>query len=405
MAQEYGQKLSRSDGTPLKVSAGQPLTNLVVRLTPTGTVSGRVFNRNGQPLGDVPVQLMRQWYRPRGFGFERDLLQEYDTRTNDRGEYRIFFVTPGRYLFAVGEPSIRGVAYMNGSAGNRFREDVGLTYYPGVLDAESARTLNVRSGEELLGTDMVVSPPRSYGVRGRVIDARTGAPPASVDVDGLVLTLQTGLSVAGRVRVDSGAANSNSAELERAAASVLLIPSGGFPPATDQMIFAPRTNVETGGTFRLNAIWDMEYRLFVQRLPEGWFVKQARLGVQDALTTPVRFSTAREFLDILVSPNSAEIQVTAVDHSVKPVPGAQVVLVPATPERLDLFTSGSTDTSGRVTLRGVVPGEYRLIAWEAIESLSWLDPDVSKQAEGSAKSLRIGEGARMAAEIQVIPAQ
>jgi hypothetical protein len=36
VVQEYGQKVSRGEGTPLKLSAGQLLNNMVVRLTRDG---------------------------------------------------------------------------------------------------------------------------------------------------------------------------------------------------------------------------------------------------------------------------------------------------------------------------------------------------------------------------------
>jgi hypothetical protein len=86
--------------------------------------------------------------------------------------------------------------------------------------------------------------------------------------------------------------------------------------------------------------------------------------------------------------------------------GAQVVLVPSTArDRVELFKFGSADADGRVTLRGVVPGDYTLIAWEAIEYYSWFDPEVLKEAENAGQQVRMAEGGRTTAEVRVIPAQ
>jgi hypothetical protein len=58
-----------------------------------------------------------------------------------------------------------------------------------------------------------------------------------------------------------------------------------------------------------------------------------------------------------------------------------------------------------MTLRGVVPGDYTLIAWEAIEYYSWFDPEVLKEAESAGKKLSVAERGRTTAEVRVIPAQ
>jgi hypothetical protein len=128
----------------LKLVARQSLRDLTVRLTPTGTISGRVVDRSGQPIGNVPVRLTGE-----------RLSREVVTRSNDRGEYRFFFITPGAYWVAAGEEGEATVVRSNGAA-NRFDEEFDLTYFPGVPDRNSSRVLSVKPGEELSGTDIVM---------------------------------------------------------------------------------------------------------------------------------------------------------------------------------------------------------------------------------------------------------
>jgi len=55
------------------------------------------------------------------------------TATNDRGEYRIFWVTPGRYLIAAGVapgPASTGISGPNDPLKRYSR-----TFFPGVADA------------------------------------------------------------------------------------------------------------------------------------------------------------------------------------------------------------------------------------------------------------------------------
>ena len=49
--QEYGQRTFPGNGSTIELSPGQARRDLVVRMTPTGSVSGHIRDRDGQPLG------------------------------------------------------------------------------------------------------------------------------------------------------------------------------------------------------------------------------------------------------------------------------------------------------------------------------------------------------------------
>src|SRR5438067_5874139 len=65
--QEYGQRTVNGPGTPINLAAGSTVQDLTIRLTPTGTVSGRISDELGQPAVDVPVQLSRSARRAKRF--------------------------------------------------------------------------------------------------------------------------------------------------------------------------------------------------------------------------------------------------------------------------------------------------------------------------------------------------
>ena len=81
------------------MAAGQTTRDLLLRLTPAATISGRIRDPQGLPLVDVPVHLFRSSYDFQG---RRSSQPAGGVRTNDRGEYRICWVTPGRYYLLAG---------------------------------------------------------------------------------------------------------------------------------------------------------------------------------------------------------------------------------------------------------------------------------------------------------------
>jgi protocatechuate 3,4-dioxygenase beta subunit len=174
--QEYGQRTFPGQGSVVSVAEGQAVRELVARMTPAGAVTGRILDRNGRPLTAVPVRLMRYLYDETGLG----TLRPYGTaQTDDRGDYRIYFVTPGRYYVHAGSAQGPG-GYGSPRLGpNEPSRSYTAGYYPGVADVGTASLVDVRPGGVLTGIDMVLGPQTLYRVSGRVLDSATGEPPAS----------------------------------------------------------------------------------------------------------------------------------------------------------------------------------------------------------------------------------
>ena len=172
---EYGQRMVGVPGRPVTVTADQTLKDLVIQLTPAGYVSGRVQDLAGQPVVGVPVQLIKATY---GVNGQRTFQQAGNTRTNDRGEYRLYWVTPGRYYLNAGSTQGAPLNIGGGGASPNEVQDVYVsTYYPNVTDITLATSLNVQPGNEISGIDLSISRQQLYRIRGRIIDARTDKPP------------------------------------------------------------------------------------------------------------------------------------------------------------------------------------------------------------------------------------
>jgi hypothetical protein len=180
--QEYGQKSFGTPGTQFNVAAGQALKDIVVRMTPAGNVTGRISDDLGRPAVGAQVQLLRTSYRPDG---QKQFQGAGSARTNDRGEYRLYWVTPGKYYLSAGATAGPTRPLEIGGAGdspNGLQESYALTYYPGALDLKDAAPIEVQAGVELSAIDFTVPVQQLRKVRGRIIDSRTGQKPAAANL-------------------------------------------------------------------------------------------------------------------------------------------------------------------------------------------------------------------------------
>jgi len=172
--QNFGSKNSSNPGAIINLAAGEKKTDIVFRLQPAGVITGRVRDSSGEPVTGYTVTLLKA-----SFNNERQFLsQEGSAQTDDRGEYRFFWVPPGRY-FVRASPPRRGQF--------EFRRVVVdktafAAFYPGVLDASNASVIELGAGAEMGAVDIVLPRITAYRVRGRVVEASTGQPPKGASV-------------------------------------------------------------------------------------------------------------------------------------------------------------------------------------------------------------------------------
>src|SRR6185369_15373940 len=102
-------------------------------------IAGIIRNNDGQPQAGVPVQLLRATFNAGG---QRTFQAEGNARTNDRGEYRMYWISPGRYYVGAGTASgpNRPLTPNNTAASLNEVPDQSFaqTYFPGVFNPNSA---------------------------------------------------------------------------------------------------------------------------------------------------------------------------------------------------------------------------------------------------------------------------
>jgi hypothetical protein len=110
-------------------------------------------------------------------------------------------------------------------------------------------------------------------------------------------------------------------------------------------------------------------------------------------------------LTITLAPNAGQIDGVVLNGEQRPAPGASVVLVPDSKlrGRPDAYKTTTSDQNGRFLLKNIEPGDYKLFAWEDIESGAYMDSDLLRPVEDRGQSISIHEGSRESAQLGLIP--
>ncbi|HET9217978.1 MAG TPA: carboxypeptidase-like regulatory domain-containing protein [Terriglobia bacterium] len=334
----YGERYPGGPGTIVTLPAGQTLKDFTFRLQPTATISGRVRDTSGDPAAGLLVTLMKPIYNPNGRTFQT----VGSGRTDDRGEYRLFWISPGRYYLAVTGNrnsltllSIDGILIGGGASPNEI-PNLGqpTVFYPGVVDPSRAVTVEVGSGRELSGIDVLLPHQPVHRVRGRVVDAN-GQPPRTVSMS--LIPRDIAFATLG-----TGSVNAN------------------YNPGT--------------GTFDLRDIVPGNYWLRAQASEStATATIQANLvgrTVSEALTSisgtrmaaqiPLDVSGDREGIVLSMSAGLSIPGILRVEGAPLPAtPAPRVMLRPTAPNGLSIGTQ-LVNADGTFTLLNTFSGEYRL---------------------------------------------
>ena len=448
MLAQYGQRRRGAQGTVIAVGSGQGLKNVVLSLTPKSAVSGRVYDRYGDPLANMNVQALGYTYQDG----HRILIPADTARTNDLGEYRLFWLAPGQYVVRAA-PQERAVGPENS-------ESLLPVYFPGVTDPAAATPVDLQPGVNLTGVDLRTSDTPAVRIRGQVVDGTTGQPArfgvsialvprrgavatasarltvgvssdgtfdlrqitpgaydliandsrlaahlpldvGNADIGNIVLVMQPRFDITGHVVIENGQSGTvgpgvrgTHVELRR-------------EPFTSQLL-VPVPLVASDGSFTLTNVTPGDYQLRFGLGGLRGYIKAARYGAIDALNPPFRIDgPSQGTLEILVSPNAASLDAIVRDDQQVPFPDATVVLVPDPPrrQRLDLYRAVGSDNQGRLRIDALPPGDYRIFAWDDVPADAWLDPDFIRLYEDRGKPIHLEENGKETFELRMIPAR
>ena len=164
--------MSIRPGKTINLNDGEQVENMDFTLVKGGVITGRITDHQDRPVVGQRVQLKRFTTNANTVAvpFSSTSFTMYET--DDRGMYRLFGLTAGRYTLSLGEGSEAG-AISIGRTGKYYP----LTFYPNARTEKETKVIELSEGGEVTDIDIKVSKPeKSYVAKGRVIDAGTGAP-------------------------------------------------------------------------------------------------------------------------------------------------------------------------------------------------------------------------------------
>jgi len=190
---------ARSEGRVLTLTAGQDVTDLLVRLQAAAVVEGRVTDEDGDPLPDAQVAVLRQTF----VAGRTHWQQAGAERTNDLGEYRIAGLAAGNYYVSVNPPpdfksliaaasnapsadahdartndSSTSDSSTSDSNANDARANAAAayatTYYPGTQDLRQAAAVQLHAGDDF-PVNFSLAPSPSVVIRGTIANLGAGA--------------------------------------------------------------------------------------------------------------------------------------------------------------------------------------------------------------------------------------
>jgi len=386
---EYLQRGVLGRGVTIPVADGQTVTGIQLAMAPTGGIAGRVQDRDGEPLAFTRVQILEPFYQDG----QRRLYILQVAQTDDRGEYRFYWLPPGQYYVAAVREDTRrrqvvSVRPPPGTGGHRedtapavvtrriqpdgkvIEETYLMVYYPGDPDTQRALPVAVQPGLTTSGIDISFASGtvKSFHVRGNALNGMTGKPAEGA-----------------QIRI---------APCEWAATVIM-----------------PAANADANGNFDITGVTPGCHMLYANTTMANPAAPAAPPtpvppgpGAAAPANAPPINLAARVPLEISADANNLQLvlatgitvtgQVVVDDPSVTTIPRGMSVSIAREPDIVGLPLSqsrGVVQPDGSFTLPNVGPGDYRIYVSPFLNTFQWGPPPVPQQLQNMyVKSVQIG---------------
>jgi hypothetical protein len=350
---EYRAKAPGRVGVPVSVVAGDRI-DLSLTLPRGAVITGRVLDARGRPVTDAAVRALSL-----RAGVEGPALvtppgaTPTESVTDDRGEFRIYGLPPGAYFVGATPPPAAVVGREVTDAEVAWARRLA----DGTATSSAAHTLAPAPGATMALAPTFHPAGRTIA-EARRIELAAGEERSDVDV---ALTAEPVFTLAGAVVGSDGRAAPS--------ARLTLLPAGLSVPTTRFGSSAtPGLGYSYGGV--VNVVASAQGTFEIRSLAAGEYLLIARAsrpgqsGVAEWASTTVRVEP-RDRTEIVV-PLEPTTTVTATlqvdpDAPRPPLATVSLTLSPQSSAPTAVTIAGvKPDADGRVVIRGVVPGAYRI---------------------------------------------
>jgi protocatechuate 3,4-dioxygenase beta subunit len=440
----YGARIHSNSGIPIGVHAGEVVKGVAVNMLRGAVIAGTVVDEDGEPFTNVSVRALQYKFFRNG----KRLVVVDSTTTNDHGEYRVHALLPGNYLVACSSGREHPIKDSGTTSIGRYP----VTFYPSVTSIDNAVATPVKAAEEAI-VNVTLTATKGFTVRGKVAGNDPGAkstimmsPVLSSGNQPLVLLVGEDNSFEMKAVAPGNYRLSGLGMVSKAPATGSRKITIEDHDLSDVLVTLENSRPPIAGTIRTNGRADRT-RLLVHLVPgtsdnededsimssnpkRGTgsplpdFVGRFTAAVLDRDATPV-FATIEPqaagyedwyvasvlrngedvtnsgfdpksggSLAITFNDDGGIVQGAVIAQDGQAIPGGTVVLIPEDTrrQRRDLFRFTRTDQHGEFTMRGIAPGDYKLVAWQAdIEIDAIYDADYMKPylSLSNAESLKV----------------
>ena len=458
---EYGQRRAGERGKSLELDEGEAITNIDIAVPRASVISGRVIDENSEPVPGVSVWIMRQeFFR----GRKRLVPSTIGVRTDDIGQYRATGLSPGEYIVFA---TLRETWTVT-TAGMQQTLGYAPTFYPGTVAVDQAQHVKVVAGKEtpnvevaliaapavtISGTarrfdggplvggsinlnQVVIGPGGGSfgGITSATVDGDGGwrlkdVPPGEyeleasggdrsarerawtkvvvqgADIEGVSLVSAGPVRISGEVVTESGAA------LPQVNGGRLRVTIETTGDRRSELFQAGDDNgqVKSDGAFTFTGIAEPSI-VRVAPLPRRWAIKSVEIGGREVPDGVLDLKAGQNIEGIRIVLTDLFPAVTGgiSDERAAPAEGS-VVLFPADYARWvsagAVIRFGRTDQKGIFRLENVPPGDYFVVALDALESWQAYDPEFLAEIKPRAERLTVHEGASPQLALRLVKEQ
>lgn len=432
---------------PLAVTKQEAVKGIGVKLVPLGAINGHIIDADGEPVRGVSVQVLQYQFRASG----RRLDIKASAATDATGQYRLYFLEPGRYLVrAYRHDTPPGPAEPSPHVHNFVPEEGFVTaYYPGSPEAVQGAIVEVKPGADLTGYDLRLARMAAYHVRGHVDGAESGTkvalapcstpsldfasvlwadirPNGTFDARGITpghyclavsrsggrlatadaqLTVKdadvaVNLTAPARVTVQ-GAIQMDPAETDRPQKLAVMLAELDTPG-----LLVGVGQVRDDGTFTMPNVPVGPASLSLGGKPPADYVKSFHFVER---TIPGRFEVPHSGgnLILVLGTDAGQVSGKVQDQDGNAGDHMLVTLAPkgALAARTDLIQTVATADDGSFQLPGVAPGDYNVFAWESTNTDAARAPEFFKMFQSSAVSVSVTGSNAAPVQVKAVSAQ
>jgi len=445
----YGGGTEPDDAVELRLSAGDRLTGIEIKMTPQAVLSGRVLDQDGDPWPRANISVFHSvWKKGRRHIEPAESIGS--PQVDDRGEFRFAGLAPGRY-YVFAEPDGMWEEQHHPEVNNQPAIRQQPTWYPSSPDVESASPITLAAGQQLNGLDIrlrlgtgsklrirgkvlgyenIPKPSGDPRMVGRRVSARRtstavgedsyGGGGGAIRSDGTfeINFLPSGTydvwvrqgfpdsSILGHttVQVDNRDVENVSIELHPPQTLHVTVRIDGDEATKPQQlqVYLGQADVQSGfdpfpiskedGSFDFLDLGLGRYRVNTPGLAYlHLYLKTLRYGNAESSDGTFTLSSYGVPLELVFSTHGARLSGTVTGRAATP----QVILIPDTPDaaRREHETRAAVfDQNGVFSLESIAPGSYKLYAFEKVPEGVWLDPDFLKEIESEGVAFVAAEG-------------